>query len=79
MATENKTYRVIWTETKSVLVRAENEAEAEELAMDAFYEYATLMEQDTEDIVEGGTPVDAEKVYTMTDGDTEGYCPYDGD
>lgn len=74
-----KTYRVIWTETKSILVRAEDPAEAEELAMDAFYEYATLMEQDTEDIVEGGTPVDAEKVYTMADDDTEGYCPYDED
>lgn len=79
MENKNKTYRVVWSETKSVLVRAEDESEAEMLAMDAFYEYATLMGQDTEDIVEGALPVDTEKVYTMTEGDTEGYCPYDED
>lgn len=63
-----KTYKVTWTETKSILVEARNGTEAQELAFDFFYDNAMLEEQDLVSVEEDGQPITGEQVYSMEEG-----------
>lgn len=61
-------YRVKWEEIKSMVVEAENEESALEIALDFEYENATLEEQSVLDVMLGN-PRDDEKVYRLEDKD----------
>lgn len=62
-----KTYRVSWAEEKTILVRAECEEEAQQLATDHFYDKAILEEWDLIDIQADAEPIDEETIWEFND------------
>lgn len=62
-----KTYRVSWTEEKTILVQAENEEEAQQLATDHFYDKAILEEWDVIEIQANAEPIDEETIWVFDD------------
>jgi len=62
-----KTYRVSWTEEKTILVQAENEEEAQQLATDHFYDKAILEEWDVIEIQADAEPIDEETIWVFDD------------
>lgn len=62
-----KTYRVSWTEDKTILVKAENEEEAQQLGLDHFYDKAILDEFDITDIEADAEPIGEETIWVFDD------------
>ena len=58
-------FRVRWEELKSVLVKADTQEEAEELALTYFYDSATLDDQNLLETITDSVAMDEEEVHEL--------------